>query len=117
GLTGLRRDPGQEVREAQIAGRATPPIADFHPSVANGLPYIPSFGDYSLTQLSPDGFEIRKRTTAGHGWLASAHGQRAAGGGYIGGARDRKSTRLNSSHVKISYAVFCLKKKNSMAKR
>src|SRR5690606_5734329 len=27
-------------------------------------------------------------------------------------ALDRKSTRLNSSHVKISYAVFCLKKKN-----
>src|SRR5436305_15028740 len=27
------------------------------------------------------------------------------------GARDRKSTRLNSSHVRISYAVFCLKKK------
>src|SRR5207253_11218907 len=26
--------------------------------------------------------------------------------------RDRKSTRLNSSHVAISYAVFCLKKKN-----
>src|SRR5215475_4655683 len=28
--------------------------------------------------------------------------------------RDRKSTRLNSSHVKISYAVFCLKKKNEV---
>src|SRR5260221_9082239 len=27
-------------------------------------------------------------------------------------ARDRKSTRLNSSHTVISYAVFCLKKKN-----
>src|SRR5436309_11380054 len=27
---------------------------------------------------------------------------------------DRKSTRLNSSHVKISYAVFCLKKKNTV---
>src|SRR5699024_617953 len=27
--------------------------------------------------------------------------------------RDRKSTRLNSSHVSISYAVFCLKKKNT----
>src|SRR5690349_23706423 len=26
---------------------------------------------------------------------------------------DRKSTRLNSSHVEISYAVFCLKKKNN----
>src|SRR5690606_41287783 len=31
--------------------------------------------------------------------------------------RDRKSTRLNSSHVKISYAVFCLKKKNLHAHR
>src|SRR5690554_7130488 len=27
--------------------------------------------------------------------------------------KDRKSTRLNSSHVRISYAVFCLKKKNT----
>src|SRR5690606_41706207 len=30
--------------------------------------------------------------------------------------KDRKSTRLNSSHVKISYAVFCLKKKNNAMK-
>src|SRR6202042_1836069 len=29
--------------------------------------------------------------------------------------KDRKSTRLNSSHVEISYAVFCLKKKNQAA--
>src|SRR5256885_13178294 len=29
-------------------------------------------------------------------------------------AEDRKSTRLNSSHLVISYAVFCLKKKNDM---
>src|SRR5690348_18021920 len=29
------------------------------------------------------------------------------------GARDRKSTRLNSSHPSISYAVFCLKKKKT----
>src|SRR3712207_9021731 len=28
--------------------------------------------------------------------------------------QDRKSTRLNSSHANISYAVFCLKKKNNM---
>src|SRR5690554_2463463 len=28
---------------------------------------------------------------------------------------DRKSTRLNSSHVRISYAVFCLKKKNALS--
>src|SRR5690606_41975568 len=31
-------------------------------------------------------------------------------------SQDRKSTRLNSSHVKISYAVFCLKKKNTKLK-
>src|SRR2546426_6963938 len=31
--------------------------------------------------------------------------------GNAGGGRDRKSTRLNSSHLVISYAVFCLKKK------
>src|SRR5690606_41741224 len=32
----------------------------------------------------------------------------------VGPRRDRKSTRLNSSHVKISYAVFCLKKKTAL---
>src|SRR5204862_7851593 len=34
----------------------------------------------------------------------------------LDGARDRKSTRLNSSHVEISYAVFCLKKKKKKNK-
>src|SRR5690606_42033152 len=33
------------------------------------------------------------------------------------GRPDRKSTRLNSSHVKISYAVFCLKKKKKKQRR
>src|SRR6266498_4614351 len=33
--------------------------------------------------------------------------------GWPNGSRDRKSTRLNSSHVRISYAVFCLKKKTT----
>src|SRR5690606_40293816 len=34
----------------------------------------------------------------------------------FGASQDRKSTRLNSSHVKISYAVFCLKKKKKDVK-
>src|SRR5690554_6966223 len=34
---------------------------------------------------------------------------------HLGSTPDRKSTRLNSSHVRISYAVFCLKKKNNAA--
>src|SRR5690242_21410324 len=44
-----------------------------------------------------------------------AFGQPAAGFGalLVFAAVDRKSTRLNSSHMSISYAVFCLKKKNS----
>src|SRR2546422_6884561 len=33
---------------------------------------------------------------------------------YLQAGRDRKSTRLNSSHGYISYAVFCLKKKNEL---
>src|SRR5215510_15384398 len=40
-------------------------------------------------------------------------GQRTCSGA---GAEDRKSTRLNSSHVAISYAVFCLKKKKKKKK-
>src|SRR5688572_31115559 len=45
---------------------------------------------------------------------AHALGARRAGGfsGEVG-AGDRKSTRLNSSHSQISYAVFCLKKKKN----
>src|SRR5439155_22751686 len=42
------------------------------------------------------------------GWHASLRQSANSGGA----RRDRKSTRLNSSHVAISYAVFCLKKKN-----
>src|SRR5256885_17236593 len=40
---------------------------------------------------------------------------RAAGETPDGDRGDRKSTRLNSSHLVISYAVFCLKKKNKSA--
>src|SRR5690348_17655671 len=36
-----------------------------------------------------------------------------AGAALAGGSPDRKSTRLNSSHPSISYAVFCLKKKKT----
>src|SRR5690606_39280013 len=43
-----------------------------------------------------------------------------SGADFVRGYRvraDRKSTRLNSSHVKISYAVFCLKKKTKLHER
>src|SRR3712207_8469869 len=43
-----------------------------------------------------------------HGGFASLCGMKGASSGI---REDRKSTRLNSSHANISYAVFCLKKK------
>jgi hypothetical protein len=85
-LTGLRRDPGAAVRQAQLAGLACPPLAQFADSVKKSLHLIPAWGDYSLSQLSADGFQIRKRTKAGHGWIPAAWGRRAPGTGYIGGA-------------------------------
>src|SRR5262245_66568871 len=53
------------------------------------------------------------------GQLGGPAGRGAAGlprraGRRPGGVRDRKSTRLNSSHLGISYAVFCLKKKTEL---
>src|SRR5947209_11742551 len=58
----------------------------------------------------------------GNGGIPAAPGRRA---GRVGSASppqgiatlDRKSTRLNSSHANISYAVFCLKKKKKTKKR
>jgi len=79
GLTGLRRDPGAEVREAQIAGRPTPPADAWNPEVSGRLHLIPTWGDYTLSQLNADGFELRKRTAAGHGWVGISGGTRSAG--------------------------------------
>ncbi|MFC7530919.1 hypothetical protein [Actinoplanes sp. GCM10030250] len=85
GITGLRRDPGAGVRSAQIAGDATPPTATWDTRVTSRLQYVPAFGDYTLTQLSADGFRISKRTKPGHGWIPVDSGTRAGGLGYVGG--------------------------------
>ncbi|WP_285241858.1 Tat pathway signal sequence domain protein [Pseudarthrobacter sp. MEB009] len=79
GLTGLRRDPGEETRAAQIAGRPTPPAESWNPEVSGRLHLIPAWNDYTLTQLSADGFELRKRTAAGHAWVGISGGTRSAG--------------------------------------
>src|SRR5436309_11327094 len=49
----------------------------------------------------------------GHALTLGLEGHHVASGGGVAElhGQDRKSTRLNSSHVKSSYAVFCLKKK------
>lgn len=85
GLTGLRRDAGQAARAAQVAGAATPPVDQLPAPVRERMQYIPAWGDFTLTQLSADGFGIRKRTKDGHGWIPCGAGTRASGVGYVGG--------------------------------
>src|SRR3712207_6977927 len=60
--------------------------------------------DRRLLALRPGGADLHADAPVQRR-AAAARGVRQAGGD-----RDRKSTRLNSSHANISYAVFCLKK-------
>ncbi|MFT4089178.1 MAG: Tat pathway signal sequence domain protein [Asticcacaulis sp.] len=85
-LTGLRRDPGQAYKDAQIAGQAIPALSGMAEAVRNGLHWIPEWGDFTLAQLTPDGFEIKKRTREDHAWVMSNRGTRTKGLIYVGGA-------------------------------
>ncbi|MFW6354326.1 MAG: twin-arginine translocation signal domain-containing protein [Verrucomicrobiota bacterium] len=85
GLTGLRRDPGEAVRAAQIAGEEVPPIQSWNEAVSTRVHWIPTWSDFSLSQLNANGFTLEKRTKPGHAWIPSAQGQRAPGFGYVGG--------------------------------
>src|SRR5437773_7988667 len=63
---------------------------------------------------SIDALEARlgpRLSEAARTWLAAARSETGRDGSALGRHLDRKSTRLNSSHITISYAVFCLKKK------
>src|SRR5690625_6892904 len=68
-------------------------------------------GDRILVHIRPDTFvitlEIEGRMLASEAFAQQIDDLATYG------KRDRKSTRLNSSHVAISYAVFCLKKKKT----
>lgn len=85
GLTGLRRDPGEAVRAAQIAGQKVPDIHTWLERVSTRIHWVPSWGDFTLSQPNANGFSIRKRTKDGHGWIRADEGGRAAGLGYVGG--------------------------------
>src|SRR5205814_9627057 len=94
---------------------ATPSPTIYPLSLHDALPisYVPGF--------PPAAASARRRLalveTFGRHYLRHASGRdhsRAGKGVHLyqlGNDRDRKSTRLNSSHLGISYAVFCLKKK------
>src|SRR5690606_41681319 len=82
--------------------------------------YTLSLHDALPISLLADGWHMSSHALAlGLALAAYAAARRYAGhprfafGTWKIAGEDRKSTRLNSSHVKISYAVFCLKKKKT----
>src|SRR5690242_20880332 len=77
-------------------------------SLHDALPILISAAIEAEVALLAD--EAEKREFLQHLGLEEAGLARVIHAGY----QDRKSTRLNSSHMSISYAVFCLKKKTVM---
>src|SRR2546430_7176363 len=80
------------------------------------FPYTTLFRSLDAIKGDPDIAKFQFRAT--NRWIAGTHSQ-STFDGFFGAKqelqhRDRKSTRLNSSHSQISYAVFCLKKKNKL---
>ncbi|WP_242526468.1 Tat pathway signal sequence domain protein [Novosphingobium sp. KA1] len=83
-LTGLRRDPGEAFRQAQIDGRAVPDLAALPETFAPLLESIPAWGDFRLFQGSSEGFLLTKRTRKGRAPIQSLEGHRARGLAYVG---------------------------------
>src|SRR5262245_64291799 len=78
------------------------------------FPYTTLFRSHSTRGLGEE-TKLVLRLRADELWPAGGGGPVAAGATDTYKATDRKSTRLNSSHLGISYAVFCLKKKKKIA--
>ncbi|KAH8200514.1 hypothetical protein TruAng_005344 [Truncatella angustata] len=89
GLSGLRFGPTVKNRIDQTAGKPVDLKEEAweKTDVRRGLSYIPSWSDYTLSQLSSDGFTIKKRTKEGHSWVKVNAGTRADGIAYVGSAR------------------------------
>src|SRR2546421_3770672 len=101
-------------RGGTFQGVALPPEAQFAPAFYAGVADFDGDGHEDLF-LAQNFFPTEigtRRYDAGRGLLLLGQG----GGTLVPvpGQVDRKSTRLNSSHDQISYAVFCLKKKNEI---
>ncbi|TDZ31612.1 Uncharacterized protein C8035_v001857 [Colletotrichum spinosum] len=91
-------DPGQQVRQAQVEGKPLPDPSTWDAELPPAsLRWVPVWNDYSLHQLSSDGFKLEKRLREGHAWIKTASGTRAGGLVYVGGA-NRGGLALGSRH-------------------
>src|SRR3712207_9070784 len=72
------------------------------------FPYTTRFRSYAVV-----GYALSQTAWGKHVYAVGDDPEAAR----LSGVRDRKSTRLNSSHANISYAVFCLKKKKHIITR
>src|SRR5215475_15148723 len=92
-----------------------PPFVSLNPrinlldNVVHPLLVIFFFNDTATTEIYTLSYTTLFRSRK---WICR-QGQQSRSVGGVLCRRDRKSTRLNSSHVKSSYAVFCLKKKKN----
>ncbi|MEE1617691.1 exo-rhamnogalacturonan lyase family protein [Brachybacterium sp. J153] len=110
GVTGLRRDPGEEVRRAQVEGRPTPPLMEWAETVSGRLRFVPCWDAWTLRQLSPDGYTVAKRTDADHPWITAPGGARSRGYAFVGdvhggiGAGLRDFWRLHPTQLDVEGA-------------
>lgn len=89
GLSGLRHGPTIQNKIDQTSGGIVELKEEEwqRTELAKGLSYIPAWDSYSLSQLSSDGFTIKKRTKEGCSWVKVIGGTRAAGTAFVGSAR------------------------------
>lgn len=90
-LSGLRRDATAAVLTPQWEGQVVPPVSAWPATVSAGVNDLPIWSDFTLDQLSPANFAIKKRSNAGKAAAFidhAGHGTRASGAGYLGGAKN-----------------------------
>src|SRR6266540_5210365 len=89
-----------------------PPLGDLPPGHPRGRPLPDGVGGAPVGAPAPNAAAIRARVSPRSRSTSSTRSPAVGIGARIrtrtSAGRDRKSTRLNSSHITISYAVFCL---------
>ncbi|PTX92575.1 Tat pathway signal sequence domain protein [Opitutus sp. ER46] len=86
-LPGFRTQAGPEVVQLypqHLAGQRVPNVADLEPRTRDALQTMPIWADAKLTQLSPNGWSIAKRTTSAASWLHVNDGRRSRGLALVG---------------------------------